>query len=110
MSYRDDLEELVLVNVETLNDAVTNIANMAYGHGYQVMLFTRKGVGDAQMVAKLVTEAGINYDSLCIGYESRADLFEERIKDRYNVKYVIDTSGDSVWYDKNITVLATVLV
>ncbi len=116
--YNDNLEEAILVDVDgtlahicdgspydasramgdSLDDAVSNIVNMAYGHGYKVIVLTGRHSGHLQVTTEWLKAKGVNYDQIFCRDEGdyRADyivkkeLFDQNVRDKYNVKYVID--------------------
>lgn len=118
IEYNDKLEETIIVDVDgtlahitdrdpydasramedTLDDAVGNIVNMAYGHGYHVIVLTGRHSGHLDVTKAWLEENGVNYDEIYSRQEGddRADtevkkeLFDNHIRDKYNVKYVID--------------------
>lgn len=118
IEYNDKLEEAIIVDVDgTLahivdrgpydasraltdicSDSVSNIVNMAYGHGYKVIILTGRHSGHLDVTKEWLAQEGVNYDEIyCRDEEDkRADyivkreLFDNHIRDKYNVKYVID--------------------
>ena len=118
IEYNDSLEEAIVVDVDgtlahicdrnpydaslamgdSLDDAVSNIVNMAYGHGYKVIVLTGRHSGHLQVTTEWLEAKGVNYDQIFCRDEGddRADyivkkeLFDQNIRDKYNVKYVID--------------------
>lgn len=118
IEYNDNLEEAIVVDVDgtlahicdrspydasramgdSLDDAVSNIVNMAYGHGYRVIILTGRHSGHLQVTTEWLEAKGVNYDQIFCRREGddRADyivkreLYEANIRDKYNVKYVID--------------------
>lgn len=123
--YDEKLEEAIIVDVDgtlahisdrdpydasramedTLDDAVSNIVNMAYGHGYRVIILTGRSSEHYEVTQKWLEANGVNYDELYSRDAERdvndkgealADtivkrrLFDTHIKNRFNVKYVID--------------------
>ncbi len=123
--YDDKLEEAIIVDVDgtlahitnrdpydasramedTLDDAVSNIVNMAYGHGYRVIVLTGRSSEHYKVTQEWLEANGVNYDELYSRDAERdvndkgealADtivkrrLFDTHIKNRFNVKYVID--------------------
>lgn len=118
VEYDDNLEECILVDVDgtlahindrhvydasraledSLDDAVGNIVNMAYGHGYKVVILTGRDGAHLQVTKDWLEKVGVNYDEIYSreagdrrpDYEVKRELFESHIRNRYNVKYVID--------------------
>ena len=118
IEYNDNLEEAILVDVDgtlahicdrdpydasramgdSLDDAVSNIVNMAYGHGYKVIVLTGRHSGHLRVTTEWLEEKGVNYDEIFCrdegddrpDYIVKRELFEANIRDKYNVKYVID--------------------
>ena len=118
IEYNENLEEAILVDVDgtlahicdrdpydasramgdSLDDAVSNIVNMAYGHGYKVIVLTGRHSGHLQVTTEWLEEKGVNYDEIFCrdegddrpDYIVKRELFEANIRDKYNVKYVID--------------------
>ena len=121
VEYNDDLDECIVVDVDgtlahidssnprnvydasragedILDDAVSSIVNMAYGHGYKVIVLTGRHSGHLDVTKEWLEEKGVNYDEIYSRTEGdkRADtiikeeLYREHIEDKYNVKYIID--------------------
>lgn len=118
VEYNDNLEEAIIVDVDgtlahicdrdpydasramgdSLDDAVSNIVNMAYGHGYKVVVLTGRHSGHLGVTREWLEEKGVNYDEIYCRREGddRADyivkreLFDKNVRDKYNIKYVID--------------------
>ena len=121
--YNDDFEECIIVDVDgtlahidpsnprspydgsrahedLLDDAVSNIVNMAYGHGYKVIVLTGRGEEHQQLTRDWLDAKGVNYDELYSrgineqdrrpDTEVKKELYETHVKNRFNVKYVID--------------------
>lgn len=118
IEYDDNLEECIIVDIDgtiavlgdrspydtascggdTVNDAVANIVNMAYGHGYKVILVTGRSKEHRNITRKWLEENGINYDKIYFreegskekDYDLKEGLYREHIRNKYNVKYVIE--------------------
>lgn len=124
--YDDNLEECIIVDVDgtlahlapgpdgtirdiydasramedRVDDAVSNIMAMAYGHGYKVIILTGRGKDEGHLEATKawLDKNGVNYDEIYsrqVGDERpdtevKEELYNTYIKGRYNVKYVID--------------------
>lgn len=136
--YDDDLEECIIVDIDgtlahidpdntrspydgsrahedLVDDAVSCIVNMAYGHGYKIIVLTGRGEEHYEVTSDWLTVNGINHDELY----SRAlndvrkdtivkqELYVEHIKDKYNVKFVIDDrpSVCRMWREQGLKVL-----
>lgn len=80
------------------DDAVSVLTSMCYRHGYRVIILTGRHSGHLQVTKDWLDANGVNYDEIYCRDEgdTRADyivkkeLFDQHIKDRYNVKFVID--------------------
>ena len=121
VEYNDDLDECIVVDVDgtlahidssnprnvydasracedILDDAVSSIVNMAYGHGYKIIILTGRHSGHLDVTKEWLEEKGVNYDEIYSRTEGdrRADtiikeeLYREHIEGKYNVKYIID--------------------
>lgn len=118
VEYNDKLEEAIIVDVDgtlshingrnvydaslamgdSLDDAVGSVVNMAYGHGYKVIILTGRHSGHIGVTQGWLKEKGVNYDEIYSRTEGdnrkdtevKKELYEAHIKDKYNVKYVID--------------------
>lgn len=119
--YDDNLEECIIVDVDgtlahidpsnprspydaaragddLLDDAVSNIVGMAYGHGYRIVVLTGRHSGHLDITRSWLDENGVDYDEIYCREEGdtrkdtviKQELYEKHIKGRYNVKYVID--------------------
>lgn len=119
--YDDKLEECIIVDVDgtlahitgdnprspydasramedKLDDAVSNVVAMAYGHGYKVVVLTGRHSGHLGVTKDWLAANGVDYDEIhCRDEEdTRADyivkreLFDKYVRGKYNVKYVID--------------------
>lgn len=83
---------------DTVDDAVSNVAAMAYGHGYKIILLTGRHSGHLQVTKDWLEENGISYDEIYCREEGdkrpdeevKQELYERNIAGKYNVKYVID--------------------
>lgn len=117
--YNDELEECIIVDIDgtlahingrnpydaslamgdSLDDAVSSIVNMAYGHGYKVIILTGRNEEHLDLTKEWLAQEGVNYDQIYCrpmeenprpDYVIKRELFDNHIKDKYNVKYVID--------------------
>lgn len=119
--YDDKLDECIIVDVDgtlahitgdnprspydasramedRLDDAVSNVVSMAYGHGYKVVVLTGRHSGHLEVTKNWLAENGVDYDEIYCRDEQdkRADyiikreLFDKNVRGKYNVKYVID--------------------
>lgn len=116
--YNDSLEEAIIVDIDgtlahmcdrspydasraggdRLDDAVSNIVAMAYEHGYQIIVLTGRHSGHLGVTEEWLESNGVEYDSIYCREEGddRADyivkkeLYDEHIRGKFNVKYVID--------------------
>ena len=83
---------------DVLDDAVSVLTSMCYQHGYRVIILTGRHSGHLQVTKDWLAANGVEYDEIhCRDEEdTRADyivkkeLFEQYVKDKYNVKFVID--------------------
>lgn len=83
---------------DVLDDAVSVLASMCYQHGYRVIILTGRHSGHLQVTKDWLAAKGVEYDEIhCRDEEdTRADyivkkeLFEQYVKDKYNVKFVVD--------------------
>lgn len=85
---------------DSLDDAVSSVVAMAYDHGYKVIVLTGRGLkeGHLEVTKSWLDVNGVNYDEIYsrqVGddrpdTEVKAELYSKHIKNRYNVKYVID--------------------
>ena len=83
---------------DLLDDAVSILTSMCYQHGYRVIILTGRHSGHLQVTKDWLDANGVNYDEIYCREEgdTRADyivkkeLFDQHVKDRYNVKFVID--------------------
>lgn len=83
---------------DVLDDVVSVLTSMCYQHGYRVIILTGRHSGHLQVTKDWLAENGVEYDEIhCRDEEdTRADyivkkeLFEQYVKDKYNVKFVVD--------------------
>ena len=83
---------------DVLDDAVSVLTSMCYQHGYRVIILTGRHSGHLQVTKDWLAAKGVDYDEIHCREEgdTRADyivkkeLFEQHVKDRYNVKFVVD--------------------
>lgn len=83
---------------DVLDDAVSVLTSMCYQHGYRVIVLTGRHSGHLQVTKDWLAANGVEYDEIhCRDEEdTRADyivkkeLFEQHVKDKYNVKFVVD--------------------
>ena len=83
---------------DVLDDAVSVLTSMCYQHGYRVIILTGRHSGHLQVTKDWLAANGVEYDEIhCRDEEdTRADyivkkeLFEQYVKDKYNVKFVVD--------------------
>lgn len=119
VEYDDNLEECIIVDMDgtlahpsgrniydasladsdTVDDAVSNIVGMAYGHGYKVIILTGRSEEHIHVTKGWLDKNGIDYDEIYCrpveehpraDYDIKRELYENHIKGKYNVKYVID--------------------
>lgn len=117
----EDLEECIIVDVDgtlahidadnprnpydasramddLLDDAVSNIVAMAYGHGYRVIVLTGRNADHLGVTVDWLEKNGVEYDDIFCrasgdrrkDYEVKQELYEKHIKDKYFVKYILD--------------------
>lgn len=85
-------------HTDILDDAVSSVVNMAYGHGYKVVVLTGRSAEHLDITEKWLQDNGVNYDEIYTRdrHDNRADyiikreLFDLHVRNKYNVKYVID--------------------
>ena len=83
---------------DILDDAVASIVSMAYDNGYKVIILTGRHSGHLPVTKQWLEANGINYDEIYSRREGdktedtviKEALYEEHIKGKYNVKFVID--------------------
>lgn len=83
---------------DILDDAVSLLTAMCYQHGYRVIILTGRHSGHLQVTKDWLAANGVDYDEIHCREEgdTRADyivkkeLFDQHVKDRYNVKFVVD--------------------
>lgn len=119
--YNDELEECILVDMDgtlahidpdnrrdiydasradrdLVDDAVSSIVGMAYGHGYRIIVLTGRNATHLDVTKAWLNENGIEYDEIYArgaeddrpDFEVKEDLYNAHIRGKYNVKYVID--------------------
>lgn len=83
---------------DLLDDAVSVTVAMYYQHGYRVVVLTGRHSGHLQVTKDWLAENGVDYDEIhCrdegddrADYIVKKELYEEHVKGKYNVKFVID--------------------
>lgn len=118
VEYNDELEEAIIVDIDgtlanigdrspydtsgymddTLYDAVGSIVNMAYGHGYKVIIVTGRSSEHLRTTTEWLDKVGVNYDEIYTrpnedrrkDYDIKREIYETGIKDRYNIKFVLE--------------------
>lgn len=83
---------------DVLDDAVSVLTAMCYQHGYRVIILTGRHSGHLQVTKDWLAANGVDYDEIhCrdeedtrADYIVKKDLFEQHVKDKYNVKFVVD--------------------
>lgn len=135
VEYNDNLEEAIIVDVDgtlahisdrnpydasraledTLDDAVGNIVNMAFGHGYRVIILTGRDREHLPVTKEWLEKVGVNYDEIYsrkagdrrADYEVKRELFDNHVRDKYNIKYVIDDRPQvcRMWRSLGLTTL-----
>lgn len=119
--YNDELEECIIVDVDgtlahisgdnprspydasrahedILDDAVSNIVSMAYGHGYKVIVLTGRHSGHLDVTQAWLEANGVEYDEIYCRQEGdrrkdtevKEELYNKHIAGKYNVKYILD--------------------
>ena len=101
---------------DVLDDAVANVVAMAYGHGYKVVVLTGRHTGHLGVTKDWLAANGVSYDEIYCrkkndkraDYIVKRELFDKRIRGRYNVKYVIDDRPSIVrmWQSLGLTTFA----
>ena len=100
---------------DTLDDAVSNIVSMAYGHGYKVVIVTGRSDKDLEVTKEWLAFHGVDYDEIYFRGQGdnrpdtivKEEIYEVNILGRYQVKYVIDDrpSVCRMWRSKGLKVL-----
>lgn len=83
---------------DTLDDAVSIVTAMCYRHGYRIIILTGRHSGHLQVTKDWLAKNGVNYDEIYCrdeedkrpDYEVKQELFDKHIRDKYNIKFVID--------------------
>lgn len=116
--YDDSLEECIIVDLDgtlahhtdrspyddtdvsgdTLDDAVSSVMEMSYGHGYKIVILTGRHAENLQSTLDWLKENNVNYDEIHSrkegddrpDFEIKQELYEEHIAGKYNVKFVMD--------------------
>lgn len=116
--YDDTLEECIIVDLDgtlahatdrnpyddtdvandKLDDAVSSVLEMAYGHGYKVIILTGRHAENLQSTLDWLKKLDVNYDEIHSrkegdgrpDFEVKEELYQEHIAGKYNVKFVID--------------------
>ena len=117
--YDDSKEECIIVDVDgtlshinncrnpydassafedTLDDAVSSIVAMAYQNGYKVMVLTGREEKYREVTISWLENNGVPFDELYTRADGdyrkdavvKEELYEKHIKNRFNVKFVLD--------------------
>lgn len=101
-------------NEDILDDAVSNVVAMAYGHGYKVIIVTGRSYEHLKVTREWLKEKGVDYDEIYCrndgdkrpDYEVKEEIYNKHIKNRFQVKYVIDDrpSVCRMWRKKGLKV------
>lgn len=83
---------------DVLDDAVSVVTSMCYKHGYRVIILTGRHSGHLQVTQDWLAKNGVNYDEIYCrnegdkrpDYMVKQELFNHHIKNKYNIKFVID--------------------
>lgn len=83
---------------DILDDAVATTVAMYYRHGYMVIILTARHTGHLQVTKDWLDAKGVSYDEIYCreegdkrpDFEIKKELFDEHIRDKYNVKFVFD--------------------
>lgn len=83
---------------DRLDDAVSVISSLCYQHGYRVIILTGRHSGHLGVTKEWLAEKQVDYDEIYCREEEdtrpdwivKEELFDEHIRDKYNVKFVID--------------------
>lgn len=83
---------------DVLDDAVSTVTAMCYKHGYRVIILTGRHSGHLQVTKDWLAKNGVNYDEIYCrdegdkrpDYIVKQELFDKHIRDKYNIKFVID--------------------
>ena len=95
-----DIYDASRAHEDRVDDAVSSVVAMAYQNGYKVIILTGRGrdEGHLEVTKTWLDENGISYDEIysrAVGDERpdtevKEELYNQHIKGRYNVKFVID--------------------
>ena len=83
---------------DVLDDAVSVLTSMCYQHGYRVIILTGRHSGHLQVTKDWLTQEGVDYDEIYCrdeedkrpDYIVKKELFEQHVKGKYNVKFILD--------------------
>lgn len=83
---------------DSLDDVVSVLAAMCFHHGYRVIIFTGRDDEHLQVTKDWLEENGVEYDEIHArkpedkrpDYIVKREMFDEFVRDKYNVKFVID--------------------
>lgn len=83
---------------DALDDAVSIVTSLVYQHGYRVIILTGRHSGHLQVTKDWLAANGVDYDEIhCrsegddrADYVVKEELFNNHIRGKYNVKFVID--------------------
>lgn len=86
------------VSGDVLDDAVSSILEMSYGHGYQIILLTGRHEENLQSTLDWLKANDVSYDEIHSrkegderpDFDVKYDLYQEHVAGKYNVKFVID--------------------
>lgn len=85
---------------DLLDDAVSAVVGMAFDHGYQVFIFSGRGIneGEREVTEKWLNDMGVPFDELYMREVNddqpderlKSDFYFNHVKRRFKVKFVID--------------------
>lgn len=89
---------------DELDDAVSVITAMAYGHGYKVIILTGRSAEHKQVTIDWLKENGVEYDEIYTRASGdntkdaivKRDIYQRFIAPRYKVKFVLDDRNQVV--------------
>ena len=123
--YDDNKEECIIVDVDgtlshiadgrspydasrasndVLDDAVASIVAMAYQNGYKVIVLTGREAKNREVTENWLIEQGVPFDEIYTRADGdyrkdavvKKELYETHIKNRFNVKFVLDDRNQVV--------------
>lgn len=79
----EELQECIIVGKDEMNEAIVNVVNMAYDHGYKVFVVS--------LVGESLYNIEHNYDEVFVVDHAmhEEDIYNEHIRGHYKPKYFI---------------------